>query len=183
MDEAVGIFRGLGDDWGLAFALSGRGQVALLTGDPAGATAAHTEALGAAERMDNDHLRAQILDLLGLDAFAVGDVAGARERFAGAAEVHIRLGDQEGSAYCLEGLAGIAMAQGKVPVAAMLLGAAAHAREVVGVAVWPAMRPLSDAFAAGVAAAAGEPAYGRARAEGARMRAADALAYALEQTS
>ncbi|HEX6754433.1 MAG TPA: DUF4062 domain-containing protein [Mycobacteriales bacterium] len=181
-DEAVGVFRRIGDVWGSAFALSTRGQLALQAGDPAGAVAAHTEALAAAEKIDNDHLRAQVLDLLGLDALATGDVAGARGRFAAAAQVHGRLLDQEGAAYTLDGFAGIALAQGRAPVAARLLGASSHAREVVGVAVWPGMRPLAEAMTAAVAAAVGEPDYAAARAEGARMRTPDALAYALSAT-
>ena len=96
--------------------------------------------------------------------------------------MHGRLLDQEGAAYTLDGFAGIALAQGRAPVAARLLGASAHAREVVGVAVWPGMRPLAEAMTAAVAASVGEPDYAAARAEGARMRTPDALAYALSAT-
>lgn len=99
------------DGWGLAFALSTRGQVALQDGDPAVAAALHREGL-AAERIDNDFLRAQALDLLGLAAMAAGDLAEARSRFAAAAQVHARLLDQEGSAYCLGGFAAVAFRAG-----------------------------------------------------------------------
>ena len=70
LDEAVATFRELGDDWGLAFALSARGQLALLAGDAATATRLHTDALAAADRIDSGHLRAQVLDLLGADTAA-----------------------------------------------------------------------------------------------------------------
>ena len=183
LDEAVATFRRIGDRWGLAFALSTRGQLALREGDAADAAALHGEALAAADEMENDHLRAQLLDLLGLDAVAVGDLAGARSRFAAAAQVHSRLLDQEGSAYCLDGFAGIALAQGRPEVAARLVGASRHAREVVGVAIWPGMRPLADAMVAAVRGALGEPAFARATAEGARTRTVDALAYAERATA
>src|SRR4029078_4125697 len=52
-DEAVATFRELGDDWGLAFALSARGQLALLAGDVPTATRVHSDALRAAERMSD----------------------------------------------------------------------------------------------------------------------------------
>ncbi len=177
LDEAVGLFRRTGDGWGLAYALAARGQFALLDGDPGVAAGIHLEALGAAERIDNDHLRAQLLDLLGLDAIATGDVEQARERFGAAARLHIDLLDQEGSANCLDGFAGIAMVQGRPAVAARLLGASAHARDVVGVAVWPGLAPLAEMMLATVSGALGEAAFDRARADGAAMRTADALAY------
>jgi tetratricopeptide (TPR) repeat protein len=182
LDGAVATFRRIGDRWGLAFALSPRGQVALQHGDPAAAAALHREGLAAAEAIHNDFLRAQALDLLGLDAIAVGDLAGARSRFAAAAEVHGELLDQEGSAYCLGGFAAVAFAQGRAEPAARLIGAAKHAREVVGAAVWPGMRPMVAAMDAAVQGALGDEAYAAALAAGASMRLPDALRYAGEAT-
>jgi hypothetical protein len=112
----------------------------------------------------------------------VGDLPEARSRFAAAAEVHGALLDQEGSAYCLGGFAAVAFAQDRAEPAARLIGAAKHAREVVGAAVWPGMRPLVEAMDAAVQAAVGEAAYAAALAEGARMRLPDALRYAREAT-
>ncbi len=183
LDDAVATFRRVGDAWGLAFALSTRGQVALQLGDPAAAAALHREGLAAAERIGNDFLRAQLLDQLGLDAMAIGDLAEARSRFAAAAEVHGGLLDQEGSAYCLGGFAAVAFAQGRPGPAATLIGAAKHARDVVGAAVWPGMRPLVEAMDAAVRAALGDAGYAAALAEGAAMRLPDALRHAREVTA
>jgi predicted ATPase len=182
LDEAVATFRELGDDWGLAFALSARGQLALLAGDVSTAARLHTDALAAAERINSSHLQAQVLDLLGADAAAGGDLAGAWERFADAARVHGEWVDQEGSAYCLDGFAGLALAGGDAELAAELQGAARHAREVVGVAVWPGMRPLADALAAAVDATLGPAAAAEARARGGRRRIPEALEWAREAT-
>jgi hypothetical protein len=182
LDEAVATFRELSDDWGLAYSLSARGQLALLAGDPATATRLHVDALAAAERIDSGHLRAQALDLLGADTAASGDLAGAWARFADAARVHGELMDQEGSAYCLDGFAGLALAGGDPELAAELQGAARHAREVVGVAVWPGMRPLADALAGAVDASLGPAAAAAARARGARRRIPEALDWAREAT-
>jgi predicted ATPase len=183
LDEAVATFRELGDDWGLAFALSARGQVALLAGDAGAATRLHTEALAAADRIDSDHLRAQVVDLLGLDAAAAGDLAGAWQRFADAAAVHSALLDQEGSAYCLDGFAGLALAAGDAGLAAELQGAAAHARAVVGVAVWPGMRPLAEAMTAAVDGVLGAGPAAAARARGADRRIPEALTWARDATA
>jgi predicted ATPase len=182
LDEAVATFRELGDDWGLAFALSARGQLALLAGDLPTATRLHTDALAAAERINSSHLRAQVLDLLGADAAAGGDLGGGWERFADAARVHAEWLDQEGSAYCLDGFAGLALARGDAELAAELQGAAGHAREVVGVAVWPGMRPLADALAGAVDAALGPAAAAEARARGAGRRVPEALDWARAAT-
>jgi hypothetical protein len=182
LDEAAATFRELGDDWGLAFALSARGQLALVSGDAATALRVHTDALAAADRIDSGHLRAQVLDLLGADTAASGDLAGAWARFADASRVHAELMDQEGSAYCLDGFAGLALARGDAALAAELQGAAGHARELVGVAVWPGMRPLADALAGAVDAMLGPAAAAEARARGARRRVPDALDWARAAT-
>src|ERR1700712_4917508 len=179
VDQGIAIFRSREDNWGLAFALSARGQIAMLDGDQASATALHSEGLQIAEKIANDPLRAQLLDQLGVDALADFDIVNARERLTAAAEIHERLRDQEGSAYCIDGFAAIAIGQGRFDVAGRLLGAAAHAREIVGVAVWPAMQAVMSTITAAVADRLGEPAYSRIRREGEQMRIADALRYAM----
>jgi tetratricopeptide (TPR) repeat protein len=183
LDDALDAFRAVDDRWGLAYALSARGQLAVLGGDPVAATKLHREALTAANDIANDHLRAQLLDQLGLDAMTSGDVTSARDYFGQAADVHSQLLDQEGSSYCLDGLATVALAQGRPDIAARLLGASAHARDLVGVAVWPALKPLEDGLQSAVAAALGEADFAQATALGAQMRLNEALAYALAATS
>jgi predicted ATPase len=183
LDEAVGIFRDLGDRWGLALTLSTRGQLALLTGDSAAARRMHEEALAAARVIDNRQLQAQILDMLGLDAATAGDMAAAHDRYAAAAELHIRLLDYEGSSYGLSGLAGLALAQGRAPAAARLLGASGYARQVIGTVAWPGMQSTIDDMEAAVAGALGPAAFAAATAVGARLRIPDALRYGLAATA
>jgi hypothetical protein len=92
----------------------------------------HKEALAAAETVDNDYLRAQVLDMLGLDAATVGDVTVARDRFSAAAQFPNGLFDYEGSAYCLSGLAGLALHQDRAEASARLIGASDYVRRTVG---------------------------------------------------
>jgi predicted ATPase len=183
LDEAAEGFRKTGDRWGLAMAVASRGQYALLMGDQVGAERMHAEALAAADAIDNDYLRAGVLDMLGLDAVAAGDLDRAREHYAAAANLHIRLLDYEGSANGLSSLAAVAFAQDRPTVAARLIGASSHAREVVGVAVRPGMQAPTDTLITAVAAALGPSAFAAASEQGAGMRVADALRYGLAATA
>jgi len=183
LDDAAGAFRELGDRWGLALTLSTRGQLALLAGDHAAVRAMHEEALAAAQAIDNHYLQAQVLDMIGLDAATVGDMAAARDRYAAAADLHIGLLDYEGSAYGLSGFAGLALVQGRAAAAARLIGASGYARQVVGTTIWPGMQSTTDDLAAAVASALGPAAFAAATAVGARMRLPDALRYGLAATA
>ena len=183
LDEAAAIFRDVADRWGLALTLSTRGQLALLAGDDAAARRMHEEALAAAQVIDNHQLQAQVLDMLGLDAATVGNLVAARDRYAAAAELHIRLLDYEGSSYGLSGFAALALAQGRALAAARLIGASGYARQVVGTAIWPGMQSTTDDLAAAVAGALGPAAFAAATAAGARMRLPDALRYGLAATA
>jgi predicted ATPase len=183
LDDAARDFRALGDSWGLALTLSTRGQLALLAGDQEAARAMHEEALAAARAIGNDQIEAQVLDMLGLAAAAGGDLPAARDRYAAAAELHLRLLDYEGSAYGLSGLAGLALAQGRAPAAARLLGASGHARQVIGVVIWPGLQSMADDLAAAVTSALGPAAFEAAAAAGARLRVPDALRYGLAATA
>jgi predicted ATPase len=180
--ESVATLRALGDAWGLAFSLSVSGQLALQSGDVGTASAMHREALEVARATNQDHLQAQLLDLLGLDALTQGDLAGARRTFVDAADLHRRLADAEGSANCLDGLAALALALGRPDVAARLLGASAHARELAGVTIWPGLQPLAAALAQGVEAALGADAVRQGRAWGESLGVTQALAYAVQAT-
>ncbi|MCW2526009.1 MAG: ATPase-like protein, partial [Pseudonocardiales bacterium] len=78
LDAAAAAFRANDDWWGLTMALCNLGHLALGAGDHAAARGMHEAALAAAERVDNDYLRAQVLDMLGLDAVTAGDLTTAR---------------------------------------------------------------------------------------------------------
>jgi hypothetical protein len=136
-------------------------------GDLAGATGAHGEALALAEGLGDDHLTATVLDQLAFDALLDGDLDVARDRLVRAGGLHRRLHDQEGTAYCLDGLAGWWLATGRPEAAARAAGAAAAARAGIGLAVWPLVQSLADDLAAAIREALGEEADARERAAGA----------------
>jgi predicted ATPase len=181
--DAVTAFRAARDEWGLTFALSVQGQLALASGHPDEAARLHTEALGVARRIESDYLEVQLLDLLGVDALVAGDVAAARETLVLAAGAHQRLADSEGSANCLDGFAAVALLQGRPTVAAELVGAAARAREVVGVTVWPALQPSAAQLEAAVRGALSPADWAAATGRGRALPVRPALALAVEATA
>ena len=177
--ESVDCFRQQDDPWGLAFALSSAGLVALRDGDLTGATRMHTEALAIAVGIENAPLQGQVLNQLGMDAFLIGDVTDAYNRLVAAASIHRRLLDQEGSAYCLAGLAAVALSQQRPEIAAQLLGAAAHAWSMLDVAVWPALHELAANLTDGVAQALSASGLADFRERGERMSTYVALGWAV----
>ena len=101
---------------------------------------------------------------------ATGDVSDARRYLEAAARTPLYL---EGTAFCLEGLAAVALAEGDPIRAATALGAAEGLRERTGIQMWPVVRtalhPTVDMLdAAGPEAEA-------ARYEGRHMSPRDAL--------
>jgi predicted ATPase len=181
--ESVDCFRRQDEPWGLAFALSSAGLVALRDNDLLGATRLHAEALAIAVAIENAPLQGQLLNQLGMDAFLLGDVIDAYAKLAAAAGIHRRLLDEEGSAYCLVGLAAVALSQQRPETAAQLLGAAAHAWSVLDVAVWPALHELAANLNEGVAQALTPDRLTDCRAEGARMSTYEALGRAVTVTA
>jgi hypothetical protein len=81
------------------------------------------------------------------------------------------------------GLARVALAQGRAPAAARLIGASDYARRVIGTVIWPGMQSTIDELAAAVADATGPADFAAATAAGARLRIADALRYGLAATA
>jgi hypothetical protein len=96
-----------------------------------------------------------------------GELDQAAEQLGRGAALHRELRDHEGIAYCLEGFAALALAQGRAEEAARLMGTADAARHLVGVAVWPFMRPLHErleTFARTALGDAFDPAFAAGRA-------------------
>ncbi|HEY6836446.1 MAG TPA: NB-ARC domain-containing protein [Gaiellaceae bacterium] len=168
--RAVEIFMAENNHFGLATALALVGTLETLTGREEEGTAHIDESIEAARRIGLTSLIGANLSLRALAALAAGDAGEAREYLEAAAGMPIFL---EGTAYCLEGLAAIALAEGDEIRAATALGAAEGLRERTGIRMWPALevafRPAIEAIhAAGPAAQA-------ARYEGSYMNPRDVL--------
>jgi len=181
LEESVRLFRAARDDWGVALALIPLGDLALLAGDVAGARRMHEEVLRHAGAIGDDHMTAQAHDQLALDALLGSELAVARTELGLAAALHRSLHDREGTAYCLEGFAALALAMQQPELAARLMGAADQARRLVGVAVWPFVRPLRGRLETFVRMSTS--AYDTEFAAGARLEPEQALDLAVRSTS
>ena len=80
---------------------------------------------------------ATALNRLGTVAHAQGDDGRATALYEESLTLCRELGDKHGLAECLEGLAGVAVAQQHLERAARLLGAAAALREAIGAPLSP----------------------------------------------
>jgi predicted ATPase len=168
--RAADIFTAEDNHFGLATALALVGTLETLTGRVEEGTAHIDESVEAARRIGLTSLIGANLSLRALAALAAGDASEAREYLQAAVGMPIFL---EGTAYCLEGLAAISLAEGDEIRAATALGAAEGLRERTGIRMWPALavafKPAIDALhAAGPAAQA-------ARYEGSYMNPRDVL--------
>jgi len=96
-------------------------------------------------------------------------------------EFSLEVGDYANTAYCLEGLAAVAVARGEADRAARLLGAAQRIREEVGAAVYTYRpdRSLQERTMAAAHTQLGEPGFEQARAEGRAMAFEQAIEYAV----
>ena len=129
------------------------------------------EGLAMSERVGLPSLIGANRLLRALASLTAGDIPDARGHLQAAAEAPLYL---EGTAFCLEGLAAVALAEGDPVRAATAFGAAEGLRERTGIQMWPVVRmafePAIDALdAAGPEAEA-------ARYEGRRMNPRDLFA-------
>ena len=119
--------------------------------------------------------------LLGVVALHLGDLAGATVRLQEAVALARILGNQDGLAYVLEGLAWAAAAAARGERAARLLGAAAARREALGQAMRPYFRNQVETEVAPARAALGEASWAAGFAAGRALTLEEASAEALEE--
>jgi tetratricopeptide (TPR) repeat protein len=153
--ESARLFEGQGEHWGQALALAPLGGLQLLLGRPDEARASHERALAAAEAIDDDHMRAVVLDQLAADCLVAGDLEGAARMLCRAAWTHLEVHDDEGVANCLDAFAALAVLRGEPAWALRCLTAADRVRRVAGVVVWPFLKPLRTQLEAMVLEASG----------------------------
>jgi predicted ATPase/class 3 adenylate cyclase len=171
ISRAVEIFREYDNAFGLATALGISGTITTLLGRSDEGVLELDEGLRAAESVGLPSLIGANRSLLALASLTLGDVAAARWHLEAAADVPLYL---EGTAFCLEGMAAVALAEGDAKKAAVALGAAEGLRERTGIEAWPVVRL---AFQSTVETLDGAgPEVQEARYEGRRSNPRDALA-------
>ncbi len=183
IEEALAIYRRLGDRQGEANAVWGRGNYAYFHGLPGLGVENFREALEIFRAVGDLTMEAWALHMLGSGLLRTGEADEARGHIAHAIRHFHAAGDASGLTLTLDDLSALAVADGDLPRAARLRGAArnltaetgaklaAYVEEVFEAAIRPGVRGLmSDADLA------------RYGAEGAAWTLDEAVAYALQGT-
>jgi predicted ATPase len=137
--RAVELFRPEQNAFGLATSLGIIGTITTLLGRPDEGLFEIEEGIAVAEKLGLPSLIGANRTLDALACLTTGDVERARRNLRTAAGMPLFL---EGTAYCLEGLAAVALAEGDPVRAATALGAAEGLRERTGIQMWPVIRML-----------------------------------------
>jgi hypothetical protein len=159
------------------------GDLALASGHHEGAVAHYRLAADIAERIGEDGMLGRALILLGLTQLAQEDVAAARRSVLDGARANLRAGQQTSLAYSLEGLAAVALAEGRCAVAARTLAAADEARRRSALPLAPGLPPLVQRLVGRCRELLGEDVFERTWAEGRRWSLRQALELALQDLS
>jgi tetratricopeptide (TPR) repeat protein len=177
-EEAIALFRDADDAWGIGHAAFGLGLVRSRLGDYDGAEAMLTESLSLRE---GRHTGGTALTLreLGRLALRRGDLRQAHARILASLSLFQEIGGRSGIIGCLEGLAQVALDEGRTLRGVRLLASASALRADEGTPGRPADRTDLDRRLNQARAALDERAFEAAWAEGQAMSLDQAVAYAL----
>jgi tetratricopeptide (TPR) repeat protein len=184
LEEALEIFRELGDAWASAHILTHLAVVPLRQGEYSRAASYAEEALSLSRRTGDGFAANISLNLLAQAAWASGEHRRADRYLREALAIAHEMRDRMDAAYCMHGLAALAGERGEQQRAARMLGAAEALLETAGTP----FRALDDhelhqRAVSGVRQQLEERVWRTAWGEGRAMAFDDAVAYALEETS
>ncbi|MEZ5905942.1 MAG: adenylate/guanylate cyclase domain-containing protein [Geminicoccaceae bacterium] len=164
--EALEMFRAQGDDEGTVLALIALGEGLRAGGDNETAEHLYNEALEKLQAQGNVYWPGQLLQNLGHMRLAAGDPAAAHDFFSQALEYGRAYDYPIVTNLCLAGFGGVALAHGKVEVAAKLLGKTQHRLEEMGAHFEPMDHAAFERYVADATARLGNAAYAAAALEG-----------------
>jgi predicted ATPase len=170
LEEGLTLFRAIQRRDGVAWALNHLGHVAQIQDDYERATRLHDESLplfreSAALNLGNLGA-AWAFHSLGETALAQGSATDAATQLGNALVLFRELGDRAGIAWCLAGLAGVAVLDDEPDRAARLWGAAEAQRKAIGAREAPAARATHERLMAAARKQLGEAAFDAAWAAG-----------------
>jgi predicted ATPase/DNA-binding XRE family transcriptional regulator len=183
-ERALAIAREVGGELGSGLAVCSLADALWARGDVERARALLDESLTSLRRGELPALTVNALvntlNRLGSIACETGDVAGAAASYREGLELTWRfVGRAFETVACLEGLARVAVGQGRPERAARLLGASAALRDEMGMPLTPIMRADHDHAETASRAALGEEAFAAAWAVGGGLPLAESIADAL----
>ena len=179
LEEAVTLAREVGDERITALALNNLGDLALATGDYARARPLFEESLRLLRARGDTANIARSLFNRGAVDLMLGDHAVAAARFREGLALANDTDDKEDLAWCLEGLAAVAVRDRDGERASVLLGAAAGLLAQMGADFKPFERQLHETTQRQAQTLCGPVEHTAARERGAVMVLAEAVDYAL----
>jgi predicted ATPase/DNA-binding CsgD family transcriptional regulator len=180
-EEALHRHRAAGDWQGVVLTLVQLGVMRTLTGQPGTAVGPFEECVTECAARGERWNRSYALWGLGLASWLLGDSGCAEEIERAALGIKRDVGDQVGTALCLDALAWIAASRGQAARAASLLGAAAAAQNTTPATLPGPLAAHGEAAVTRARAALGEASFTEHFAQGQAMPAARAVALALKE--
>jgi ATP/maltotriose-dependent transcriptional regulator MalT len=166
LEEGMVIYRQHDRRYHIGWILTHLAEVADARGEYPTAEVLLAESLNTWHQLDAEDCVGFSLHRLGRVMLHRGDLEAARTQFRKALAILQQQEDRRGVAECLEGLAGLAAAQGRPARGARLLGAAAALREAIVAPLAPVERGEHDRHVAALRAQLDEATFAHAWAEG-----------------
>jgi tetratricopeptide (TPR) repeat protein len=182
-DEALALFRSLGDTYGIGHGLEVLGHLARAQGDDARAAACYDEALTLAQAAGDKDMIGSLRHNQAYLALHQGEHARAEALLVESLVVSRAVGTWNQIAYGLAVMGGVAVAQGQPERAARLLGAAEAWFDAIGFGVGPTERAEHDGYIAAARAELGEEAFAAAWAAGRALTLEQAIAEAVDEAA
>jgi len=179
-EQSLALCQEAQDWWGIAWSLYDLGYLALAQGDNKRARVLLEEGLARLREQGITFGVFRARFALGHVLLGQADVTQAKQHYQEGLMLQRQLRFQSYTADGLEGLAGVAVAQGQLERAARLFGAAEALREALGWRRWVFFQESYDRAVATTHARLGEKAWAAAWLEGRAMSLEQAAAYALE---
>ena len=138
-EEALVVARGADDPLVLGYVLSRYGLLLCVDGEATQAQERHQETLDIGRSLNDENLRAEAHYELALDVMLLGDPVSAQSHLAVAAGCYHDFDHLDGLTRCIGALSALALQRGDSHLAARLIGAAAAARDNIGLTPWPSV--------------------------------------------
>ena len=180
LEEAVGLAREVGDERIAALAINNLGDLALTTGDYGAPDRSSKRATPCSKREatpPTSHARSSTREQSTSCSIAPKP---PRADFREGLSLAHAMDDKEDIAWCLEGLASLAAAEGAGELASILLGAAGGLLKQIGADFKPFERQLHEATRARAERLCGHDGYRAVRAEGEALPLAQAIVLATD---
>jgi predicted ATPase/DNA-binding CsgD family transcriptional regulator len=180
-EEALTLYREMGNKWGAGAMLTQLGMIPFVRGDHERAVRCFEEGLALSREVGDRLISHMAVYRLALSSRIGGDQKRASQLYAEGLELAVEAGDKADAAHCMEGLAGLIAERGESERAARLLGASEALLETTGASHYADAqeRVLYKRSVEALRSGLGETALEAARAEGRAMTLEEAIEYAL----